>query len=149
MPQCKRYASECKRGCTTKCVCDNVYAPSNGTEGMSFVDEYCSNCIYDNPDDNSPKKCEILTATMLYRPTEPEYPLEWEWNNGHPRCTKFVKWDWGNDGDPDDPDNPKAPPPPPDPNQLDLFPLYPDQRNFEKIVPDVVPAENTDQAPGK
>lgn len=64
-------------------------------------------------------------------PTEPEYPKEWIYDAlGHPTCTKYVNWNWGTDGDPDDPDNPKAPPPPPDPRQLNIFPLYPTEKNF-------------------
>lgn len=122
--------SSCKRGCTTICAAENLYRPSNGTEGMSFTEDFCEQCIHDNPDPNHPKKCEIFTATMLYGPNEPEYPKEWCYQDGKPTCTNFVKWDWGN-GDPDDPDNPHAPPPPPDPNQLNLFPLYPDETVFE------------------
>ena len=125
--QCKTYATECKRKCTTTCACLNSYRPSNGTEGMSFIESWCAQCIHDNPDENSPKKCEILTATMFFYPTDPEYPKEWIYQDNEPVCTAFVKWDWGNDGDPDDPDNPNKPPDPPDPNQLDLFPLYPNE----------------------
>lgn len=124
--QCKRYALECKRSCTDKCACENSYRPSNGSEGEGFMSEFCLQCIHDNPDPNSPKKCEILTATMFFYPTDPEYPKEWIYKDGKPRCTNFVRWDWDNDGDPDDPHNPKAPVIP-DPNQLDLFPLYPNE----------------------
>lgn len=68
---------------------------------------------------------------MCFDPTEPEYPLEWTFDAlGHPKCTKFVNWNWNLDGDPDDPDNPNKPPDPPDPNQLHLFPLYPDETVF-------------------
>jgi hypothetical protein len=109
------------------------YRPSNGTEGMSFTDKFCDNCIHECPLIESKKKCEILTLTHFHEIDEPEYPNEWIYDDeGKPTCTAFVKWDWDNDGDPDDPDNPKAPPPPPDPNQIDLFPLYPDERDFIK-----------------
>ena len=131
--KCERYNTECKRGCTTTCACLNSYHPSNGTEGMSFMEDFCLQCIHDNPDLDSPKKCEILTATMCFYPTDPEYPKEWIYKNGYPVCTKFQKWDWGNDGDPDDPDNPKAPPPPPDPMQLDLFPLFPSEIELKNL----------------
>lgn len=132
MSQCKRYALECKRGCITKCACENSYHPSNGTEGMSFIEEYCAGCIHDNPDQNASKpRCDILTATMCFYPTDPEYPVEWIVDSlGAPKCTKFVPWDWGNDGDPNDPDNPKAPPPPPDPRQLNLFPMFPAEHHI-------------------
>jgi len=60
---------------------------------------------------------------MIYDVNDKEYPIEWQYVDGKPTCTAWVKWDWGNDGDPDNPNNPKAPPPPPDPRQLNLFPL--------------------------
>lgn len=130
--KCTEFASECKRGCTHTCVMKGAYYPSNGSEGMWFEDRYCSNCIHDNPDPNSPKKCEVILGALLHYPPEPDYPMEWRVVNGEPTCTKFVKWDWGNDGDPDDPDNPKRPPDPPDPNQIDLFPLYPDETQYNE-----------------
>ena len=97
------------------------YRPSNGTEGMYFTSEFCENCIHDNPDYNAKSpRCEILTLTMCLSANDPDYPKEWIYNdNNEPTCTKFQKWDWGNDGDPNDPDNPKAPIPE-DPNQLCL-----------------------------
>lgn len=124
--RCKRWAFECKRGCTTDCLCKDSYYPSNGTEGMHFTSQFCDHCIHDNPDPDKKPKCDILTAAMCFYPTDPEYPREWieDANGRNPRCTKFVNWNWGTDGDPDDPDNPKRPPDPPDPRQLNLFPLY-------------------------
>lgn len=95
------------------------YRPSNGTEGDCFMSKFCFQCIHDNPDYNAKSpRCEIMTLTMCYGIGEPEYPKEWTYDaNGRPTCTAWVKWDWGNDGDPNDPDNPKAPVPD-DPNQL-------------------------------
>ena len=100
------------------------YRPSNGPEGMWFIEEYCSHCIHENfintaKDDD--KKCQILSDTMIYRINDPEYPKEWIYDkNGEPICTEYKHWDWGNDGDPNDPQNPKVPVPD-DPNQLLLF----------------------------
>lgn len=136
--KCTTYALECKRGCTDKCAAENSYCPSNGSEGMGFTSSFCDHCLHDNPDPEKNPKCEILTATMCFYPTDPEYPLEWIYDSlGHPRCTKFVNWNWSSDGDPDDPDNPKRPPDPPDPRQLNLFPLYTgqekEQKTFEKV----------------
>lgn len=129
--ECKHYALECKRGCTDKCFAENLYRPSNGSEGCGFTSCFCDNCIHENPDPESGKKCELLTSSMLYYPTEKGYPMEWNYDpEGNPRCTKFVKWDWGNDGDPNDPDNPNRPPDPPDPMQLNLFPLYVGDKNI-------------------
>lgn len=97
----------------------NSYRPSNGTEGMSFIEEYCMNCFHCDPNPEGKKQCEILCASMCFQINEPEYPKEWVYKQGSPICTKWKKWDWGNDGDPDNPDNPKAPIPD-DPNQLCL-----------------------------
>jgi len=132
--------SNCKRGCVDKCAAANSYHPSNGTEGISFMEDFCDQCIHQNPDPDpkytKAKNCEICMLTMCYTPNDPEYPREWIYNaEGRPTCTNFVKWDWDNDGDPDDPDNPKAPPPPPDPRQLNLFPLFdPLVQKSDKIV---------------
>ena len=111
------------------------FRPSNGTEGMIFQSAFCDRCIHENynPQTGCGKHCEVLTATMLFDERDAEYPKEWRFDSdGWPVCTKWVKWDWNNDGDPDDPDNPLAPPPPPDPNQLDLFPLYPNDTTLEQ-----------------
>jgi hypothetical protein len=111
------------------------YRPSNGTEGEIFMCEFCYQCIHEkwshtqNDDD---KKCEIITLTMGLDVDDKDYPSEWTFDaEGNPTCTKFQKWDWGNNGDPDDPDNPNKPPDPPDPNQLNLFPLYPKETDFQ------------------
>lgn len=91
---------------------------------MSFMEDFCAQCMFENPDPDKKPQCEIIMLTMSYYPTDPEYPKEWIYGaDGHPKCTKFISWNWG-DGDPDDPDNPKRMPDPPDPRQLNLFPLY-------------------------
>lgn len=98
------------------------YRPSNGTEGDGFMNEFCFQCIHDNPDiDAKSPRCEIMTLTMCLGVDDKDYPKEWIYgDDGKPKCTKFVKWDWDNDGDPNDLDNPKSPPIV-DPNQLMLF----------------------------
>ncbi|MBP6512321.1 MAG: hypothetical protein KA347_06610 [Bacteroidia bacterium] len=97
------------------------YCPSNGTEGDWFMSKFCCNCIHDNPNyDAKSPRCDILTMTMCVSVNDKDYPKEWIYNEENkPICTAFVKWDWGNDGDPNDPNNPKAPIPE-DPNQLCL-----------------------------
>lgn len=129
------YSSGCKRGCTIACEAKKIYQPSNGTEGMGFIGCFCENCIHEkfsHTYNDADKKCDILSRSMLYSPNEKEYPKEWAYDSlGHPTCTSFVNWDWGNDGDPDDPENPKAPIPPPPPNQLNLFPLYPNETTYQ------------------
>lgn len=109
------------------------YYPSNGTEGYSFIDYYCMNCLHCDPDPEGEKQCMILCRTLVHSPKDPEYPKEWTYNEkGEPICTNHVKWDWGNDGNPDDPDNPNNPPSV-DPDQLSLFPLYPSELDFEPV----------------
>lgn len=97
------------------------YRPSNGTEGEYFMSEFCYQCIHENPNPHCNPKCDIITATMCFDVNEPEYPKEWIYDaNNQPTCTKFKKWDWGNDGDPNDPENPLAPIPV-SPNQLQML----------------------------
>lgn len=135
-----RYNVECKRGCTSSCECVDLYRPSNGTEGMRFMEAFCDQCLHQNPDPDpvhtKAKNCKICLAAMCYSPWESQYPKEWRYVNGQPTCTAWQKWDWGTNGDPDDPDNPNAPPPPPDSNQLELFPLYPNDADFELTFED-------------
>lgn len=108
------------------------YQPSNGTAGEWFTDKYCMHCLHCDPNPEGAKQCDILLRSLSYDINDPEYPSEWVYNTENkPICTNYQHWDWGTDGDPDDPENPKAPPLPPDPNQRDLFPLYPDDTNFD------------------
>lgn len=116
------------------------YRPSNGTEGMCFMDSFCSHCIHENPIDENGKKCEIVTLTHCLDITDKDYPKAWVYKDNKPICTEYVKWDWGNEGDPDNPDNPNAPQPPTPLNQLDLFPTYPDEVYYEKNYPLFSPA---------
>lgn len=108
------------------------YRPSNGTEGMSFEEDHCLQCLHCDPNPGGKKQCGIWGRAVMHNISDPEYPREWQYKDDKPICTNWKKWDWGNDGDPDDPDNPKAPPPPPDPNQLNIFPLYPKETDFDK-----------------
>lgn len=98
------------------------YQPSNGTEGMGFIENHCEQCIHEqflhtqNEDD---VKCDILSRTMIFNVNDKEYPKEWIWNSEDcPTCTKWKKWDWGFDDD-DNPGGNKPPEPVPD-NQLFL-----------------------------
>lgn len=97
------------------------YRPSNGTEGMYFTSEFCEQCFHENPHPDKKPKCEILSLSMCFDLNDKEYPKEWvqDLDGKNPRCTKFKKWDWGNDGDPNDHDNPNFVPPV-SPNQMDL-----------------------------
>ncbi len=112
---------------------ERKYRPSNGTEGDGFMSQHCYQCIHDNPHPDNDPKCDILTASMCYDLKDPEYPKEWTYGkDGKPTCTKFKKWDWGNDGDPNDPDNPKSPEPY-NPNQL-VFPFMLDEINPDYVL---------------
>lgn len=97
------------------------YRPSNGSEGDWFMGKFCYQCIHDNPDCEAlSPRCDIMTLTMCLDVTDKDYPNEWTFDEmGNPTCTSFIKWDWGNDGDPTDLDNPKAPIPD-NPKQLVL-----------------------------
>lgn len=80
------------------------YQPSNGTEGMIFMEHFCENCIHEkylqDPEkfDDEKDKCRILSNSMIYSVNDPEYPIEWTYDeNDKPTCTNWVKWDWDND----------------------------------------------------
>ena len=91
------------------------YRPSNGTEGMIFMDAFCGQCFHDRCQD-----CEIVAMTMAYDLTDEEYPKEWVYDNeGWPICTKWQKWDSGAGEEPTEPE-------PDDPNQL-MFPFMIDE----------------------
>ena len=110
------------------------YQPSNGTEGMYFMDEFCMKCVHCDPNPEGAKQCDILCRSMAYDVSDDEYPIEWTYDhNGNPTCTAHLKWDWSNDGDPDDPDNPNQPPIQVGPNQISMFDaLYSNQKPYIK-----------------
>jgi len=68
------------------------YKPSNGTEGMSFMDKFCDRCLFGDD-------CDILGDTMVYDVDDNKYPKEWicDFVKGegfkNPRCTKFMQKD--------------------------------------------------------
>jgi len=69
------------------------YRPASGIEGEGFVENHCYRCVHEkwlHTQREGDKKCEILSNTMIYRIDEPEYPVEWQYNEqGIPICTKF------------------------------------------------------------
>lgn len=101
----------------------DLYRPSNGTEGMWFIEKNCMNCIhgkYEHTGNIEDNPCEILTASFMCDINDPLYPKEWVYDdNDCGCCTAFKKWDWGRD---DDGNFRGLPPEPPidDPNQLCL-----------------------------
>lgn len=63
------------------------YRPSNGSEGESFMAQFCERCIHEDWEE---KNCPIIGLTMAYWEDEPEYPSEWTYDKeGKPTCTKF------------------------------------------------------------
>ncbi|WP_375592145.1 hypothetical protein [Chitiniphilus eburneus] len=75
-----------------------LYRPSNGSEGASFIDKWCGQCERDKLQNGSAPHfdhgpddlCGILGATFLLDVDHPEYPKEWIQDETGPRCTAFV-----------------------------------------------------------
>jgi hypothetical protein len=75
------------------------YRPSNDTEGDIFMDVWCRHCARDKAmregldvdecDDD--QLCKIIALTMEYKTDDPEYPIEWQYKNGHPICMAFIQ----------------------------------------------------------
>lgn len=109
------------------------YRPSNGDEGLWFVDKFCCNCIhgkYEHTGNMVDKPCELLTASFMCDIADPMFPKEWVYaEDGKPTCTAFKKWNWGKDDD----GNYIDPPPLPfdDPNQL-VMPFIFDELNIKQ-----------------
>lgn len=66
------------------------YQPSNGTEGIAFIEEYCMDCIKDNEENEI--FCPILTKTFVSDVNDDDYPKEWicDDDGKNPRCTAFT-----------------------------------------------------------
>ena len=108
------------------------WMPSNGTEGMEFTGNFCDECLHERwshyPDqDREEDKCKILNKSMIDPPVD-----EWQYDEeGYPHCTKWVHFDWGDEDDPNEPgDDWPFKPIPTGPNQLSLFPLSPNELDF-------------------
>lgn len=76
------------------------YRPSNGTEGLLFMDAFCRRCQrdkamregadFDECDDN--ERCQIIADTFAYNIEDPEYPTAWQYGkDGQPCCTQFIE----------------------------------------------------------
>ena len=73
------------------------YRPSNGTEGMMFMDDWCARCARDAATRKGDYEhgCRILARSLTYNLGDAEYPREWiQCTEGEPfgekRCTAFV-----------------------------------------------------------
>ncbi len=65
------------------------YRPSNGTEGMMFMEQWCFRCFKDS--ESLP--CEILANTFVLDVDDPRYPKEWTWvpvDMSTPSCSAFI-----------------------------------------------------------
>ena len=112
---------------------ERKYRPSNGTEGYSFIDTYCMNCIHEkfsHTQCHKDKQCEILNESMIEGEVD-----QWVYDtNGQPKCTEYQHWDWGND---DDGWNEPEEPIPVSPNQLVMPFAFEELENQTfKVVPD-------------
>lgn len=104
------------------------YIPSNGTEGMIFVEHFCSECVNErwmHHQNEDKGKCEILSNSMLQNRPCLDKDLKydgWEWFSKEDfsewECKQYKHFDWGNDRD-----GWNEPPTiiPDDPNQLVMF----------------------------
>ena len=77
------------------------YQPSNGTEGMQFIETHCMICVHCDPNPDGKMQCEILARTMAFDAKDKEYPEAWTYDSeGSPICTKYQLWDWESWGTP-------------------------------------------------
>jgi hypothetical protein len=67
------------------------YRPSNGTEGDGFIGDWCGRCKRDAAFRNDEgDSCPIVAATLALDVDDPEYPVEWVYDErGQPKCTAF------------------------------------------------------------
>ena len=69
-----------------------AYRPSNGCEGMDFMDRWCVRCWRDAAYDDgcSGAGCEIAARALAFHEDDPDYPKEWVEDDAlGPRCTAF------------------------------------------------------------
>jgi hypothetical protein len=62
------------------------YYPSNGTEGMEFIANWCENCVKDTMIRGGKVQCTILTNSFLK-----DYVKQWVYKDNSPICTSFVE----------------------------------------------------------
>lgn len=95
------------------------WIPSNGTEGMQFVDDHCAHCIHEqfmHTQNDDHKKCEILTRSMVEVTPIDEWWCDYQ--NKKWGCDKYVNFDWGDNDDDDGIEPPNNPNDGIGPNQL-------------------------------
>ncbi len=79
------------------------YRPSNGSEGCGFTQHFCEHCVHEkwsHTQRDGDKQCDIMNRSFLHDIDDPEYPVEWQYDeNDRPTCTAWKKWNWGPDED--------------------------------------------------
>ena len=66
-----------------------LYQPSNGTEGMGFVECWCEKCVKFPLSSDAKNQCSIFCATLMYDTNDSRYPNQWRYVDGKPVCTAF------------------------------------------------------------
>jgi hypothetical protein len=69
-----------------------LYRPSNGTEGMMFMAEFCERCERERlwrKDQDKYDGCQIAANSLVFNIGEDGYPAEWIEDDEGPRCTAF------------------------------------------------------------
>lgn len=72
------------------------FRPSNGDEGLAFIESHCEKCIKDaavnrgGEDPDWDGGCQILAATLAFTVDDPRYPKEWVQTDDGPMCTAYV-----------------------------------------------------------
>jgi len=76
-----------------KSMAGKSYRPSNGTEGMIFMDAFCDRCKRDakyRETNDGEDGCPIAAASFWAEYDSPDYPKEWTHTaEGEPMCTAF------------------------------------------------------------
>lgn len=70
-----------------------LYRPSNGSEGVDFMERFCFRCERDAKFQISQKAedgCPIVAASFMYQLDDDGYPKEWRYGKDeNPTCTAF------------------------------------------------------------
>lgn len=67
------------------------YRPANGSEGEIFLETFCYQCKHFEEGESN-DGCGIWAASMLHQIEDPEYPVEWTYDEkDKPVCTDFER----------------------------------------------------------
>ena len=63
------------------------YKPSNGNEGIIFMEYFCDRCQHN---DEETLFCDLISLSLAHQVTDKDYPQEWQYGkDGQPVCTRF------------------------------------------------------------